>query len=73
VQRDRVVAAENARERRRERERERMRERERADSPMWPCNYIQSLLSAWQGVRVGRRRAMLIGQPWRRARGNDRK
>lgn len=29
-----------------EEERDEDRERERVDSPLWPCNYIQSLLSA---------------------------
>lgn len=46
-----MVAAKKAQETRKQRvgggrERDEERERERADSPLWPCNYIQSLLSA---------------------------
>lgn len=77
MHRDRVVAAENTRETakqswRREREREGDEVRERDDSPLWPCNYIQSLLRAERGG--GPRRAPLIGQRHSRAggvRGSD--
>lgn len=74
-----MVAAENTREtgkqswrRARERKREGDEVRERDDSPLWPCNYIQSLLRAARGG--GPRRAPLIGQRRSRAggvRGSD--
>lgn len=55
-----------------ERKREGDEVRERDDSPLWPCNYIQSLLRAARGG--GPRRAPLIGQRRSRAggvRGSD--
>lgn len=50
-----MVAVENTREARKHRvggrrDEDRERKRERADSPLWLCNYIQSLLSVKRGV-----------------------
>lgn len=46
--------------------------REGADSPPWPCNYIQKSARCMERG-VGSRRALLIGQPPGRGRGSDRK
>lgn len=46
--------------------------REGADSPPWPCNYIQKS-ARYMERGVGSRRALLIGQPPGRGRGSDRK
>lgn len=78
-----MVAEENTQETRKNRvgggrKEDRERGRERADSPLWPCNYIQSLNGALRGVGphtgpclLDRPRVGLVVVGWWGGRGSD--